>query len=105
MIQSITQFQSKGIKKLDQIFTDYSGGMDRIAEMIYGVTRVVTDLGLSLIAEEWNFYDDLLRKHQELRPGWQVIRTDETTLTTSLGDVRYHKTYFLNKKTGIFWMN
>ena len=100
MIQSITQFQSKGIKKLDQIFTDYSGGMDRIAEMIYGVTRVVTDLGLSLIAEEWNFYDDLLRKHQELRPGWQVIRTDETTLTTSLGDVRYHKTYFLNKKTG-----
>ena len=100
MIQSITQFQTNGVKKLDQVFMDYSVGMEKIAEMVYGVTHVVTDLGLSLIAEEWNFYDDVLRKRRDLRPGWQVIRTDETTLTTSLGDVRYHKTYFLNKDTG-----
>lgn len=99
MIKSITQFQQEGVKKLDQIFMDYSVGMEKIAEMVYGVTNVVTDLGLSLIAEEWNFYDDVLRKRKELRPGWQIIRTDETTLTTSLGDVHYHKTYFLNKET------
>lgn len=100
MIKSITQFQTDGVKKLDRIFMDYSMGMEKIAEMVYGVTHVVTDLGLSLIAEEWSFYDDVLRKRRDLRPGWQIIRTDETTLTTSLGSVRYHKTYFLNKETG-----
>lgn len=100
MIKSITQFQSEGVKKLDQVFLDYSEDTVKIAEMVHGVTHVVTDLGLSLIAEEWNFYDDLLRKRKDLRPGWHVIRTDETSLTTSLGEVYYHKTYFLNKETG-----
>ena len=100
MIKSITQFQSKGVKKLDQVFLDYSEDTVKIAEMVHGVTHVVTDLGLSLIAEEWNFYDDLLRKRKDLRPDWHIIRTDEASLTTSLGEVYYHKTYFLNKKTG-----
>lgn len=100
MIQSITQFQTEGVKKLNQIFLDYSEGMEKIAELVYGVTHVVTELGLSLITEEWEFYDDVLRKRRELRPGWHIVRRDETTLTTSLGDVHYHKTYFLNPKTG-----
>lgn len=31
---------------------------------------------------------------------WEVVRTDEKTLITSIGSVRYEKTLFMNKKNG-----
>ncbi len=71
-----------------------------MAEMVYGVTEEVTKLGCDLIAEEWESYDELLRKRKDLRKGWQIVRKDETMITTSLGDVTYHRTLFKNKKTG-----
>ena len=53
-----------------------------------------------MIAEEWEGYDELLRKRKNLRPEWYIVRRDETTLLTSLGSVTYHKTLFKNKYTG-----
>ena len=52
MIKSIQQFQSEGVKKLENIFVDYSTDMKKIAEMVQGVTKSVVDLGLSMIAKE-----------------------------------------------------
>ena len=52
-----------------------------------------------MIAEEWEGYDELLRKRKSLRPQWHIVRRDETTLLTSLGSVTYHKTRFKNKHT------
>ena len=100
MINSIQHFCSEGIKKLDEIMMEYSTDITKIAEMVQGVTKTVTELGLSMIAEEWESYDDLLRKRKSLRPGWYIVRRDETTLITSLGIVTYHKTLFKNKDTG-----
>lgn len=91
MIKSIQQFQTDGVKKLDKIFTEYASNMTKIAEMVQGVTQSVVDLGLSMIAEEWEFYDEQLRKHKNLRPGWQIIRRDECSKITSLGEVVYKK--------------
>ena len=68
--------------------------------MVQGVTDSVIELGLSMIAEEWEFYDSLLRDRKELRPGWQVVRRDLVSKLTSLGEVRYKKTYFHNPQTG-----
>ena len=53
-----------------------------------------------MIAEEWEGYDELLRKRKNLRPEWHIIRRDETTLLTSLGSVTYHKTLFKNRHSG-----
>ncbi len=47
-----------------------------------------------------NSIDQLLRERQDLRRGWHIERRDETKLLTSLGEIRYHKTYFHNKETG-----
>lgn len=80
--------------------TDYSDDMTKTAEMIQGVTKGVTELGLSIIAEEWESYDELLRKRKDVRVGGHIVRKDETTLLTSLGTVTYHKTLFRNKETG-----
>lgn len=100
MINSIQHFQQKGIKKLEKIFEEYSQDLSKMAEMVYGVTEEVIKFGCSMIAEEWESYDEILCRRKELRKGWYVVRKDETTITTSLGDVTYNRTLFRNTKTG-----
>ena len=62
MINSIQQFQKKGVEKLQEVFQKYSDDLSKTAEMVYGVTDVVIELGLSIIREEWEAYDELLYK-------------------------------------------
>lgn len=100
MINSIQHFCQNGVKNLEKVMVNYSADMTKIAEMVQGVTKGVVDLGLSIIAEEWENYDELLRTRKDLRPEWYIVRRDETTLLTSLGSVTYHKTLFKNKVTG-----
>lgn len=100
MYNSIQHFIELGTKDLEKVFINYSTDLTRIAEMVYGVTDRVVNLGLSIIAEELEFYDEHLRKSQERKRHWQIVRRDETTLLTSLGSVTYHKTLFRNKETG-----
>ena len=100
MVNSIQHFCQDGVKNLEKVMVDYSSDMTKVAEMVRGVTKAVTALGLSMIAEEWEHYDGLLRERKGLRPGWHIVRRDETTLLTSLGSVTYHKTFFRNTQTG-----
>lgn len=100
MINSIQHFQEKGVKNLTEIFNHYTDDLTRFAEMVYGVTKEVTRLGLSMIEEELESYDELLRKRQDLRKGWYIERRDEKKLLTSLGEICYNRTYFHNKETG-----
>ena len=100
MINSIQHFQEQGVKNLTEIFSYYTDDLTKFAEMVYGVTKEVTKLGLSLIEEELQSYDELLRKRQDLRKGWYIERRDETKLLTSLGEICYSRTYFHNKETG-----
>lgn len=60
----------------------------------------MTRLGLSIIEEELESYDRLLRERKDLRKGWYIERCDETRLLISLGEIQYHKTYFHNRETG-----
>lgn len=101
MINSIQHFCAEGVKNLENVMVDYSVDMTKIAEMVQGITKGVIDLGLSIIAEEWESYDELLRKRKDLRSEWYIVRRDKTTLLTSLGSVTYHKTLFKNKFTGV----
>ena len=94
MINSIQYFCQNGVKKLEKVMVNYSDDMTKIAELVQGVTKGVVDLGLSIIAEEWESYDELLRNRKDLRSEWYIVRRDETTLLTSLGSVTYHKTLF-----------
>ena len=100
MIKSIQQFQAKGVKNLEKVFIDYSADMTKIAEMVYGVKNEVIKLGLDMIVEELEMYDEYLCKHKNVRPEWYIVRKDTTTLLTSLGSITYQKTLFKNKVTG-----
>ena len=100
MIKSIQQFQEKGVKNLEKVFVEYSSDMTRFAEMVCGVKDNVLKLGLSMIVEELESYDEWLRKSSQRKKEWYIVRTDETTLLTSIGSITYHKTLFKNKETG-----
>lgn len=100
MINSIQHFQEKGVKNLTEIFSKYTDDLTKFAEMVQGVTKEVTKLGLSMIEEELESYDRLLRERKDLRKGWYIERLDETKLLTGLGEICYHKTYFHNRETG-----
>lgn len=64
MINSIQHFQQDGVKRLIKIFEEYGKDITKMAEMVYGVTKEVTNLGCSMIAEEWESYDEILRKEK-----------------------------------------
>lgn len=100
MINSIQHFCSEEVKNLEKVMVDYAGDMTKTAEMVRGVSEAVITLGLSIIAEEWESYDELLCRRKSLRPGWYIVRRDETTLLTGLGSVRYYKTLLKNKESG-----
>lgn len=100
MNNSIHQFMTKGIKNLEKVFDVYSHDLSKVAEMVSGVSDSVLKFGRSIIAEEWEFCDQLLYDRKDLRPGWHVIRRDTVSKLTSLGEVTYQKTYFRNPKTG-----
>ena len=74
MIHSIQQFATEGVKNISNIFSSYTNDMTKIAEMVYGVTDEVTRLGCRMIAEEWESYDEMLRKRKDLRRGWYIVR-------------------------------
>ena len=58
MINSIQHFQEKGVKNLTEIFSHYTDDLTKFAEMVYEVTKEVTKLGLSLIEEELESYEE-----------------------------------------------
>jgi len=94
MIKSIQHFQEIGIKNLEEVMVNYSRDMTKIAEMVYGVTENVVKLGLSMIAEELENYDNRLRNNKVCRKDWHIVKSDETMLLTSLGNVVYKKMLF-----------
>ncbi|MBQ7424586.1 MAG: ISLre2 family transposase [Prevotella sp.] len=100
MINSIQHFAQDGAKNLTEVFERYTDDLTKIAEMVQGVTDEMVCLGTSIIAEEWESYDELLRKRSDLRPGWHIVRKDAVTRTTSLGNVTYKRTLFKHAATG-----
>ena len=98
MINSILHFNEFRVKKLEKTMINFSEDVTKVAEMVYGVTDSVVNLGLSVIAEELEFYDEWLRKSGKRKEKWDIVRRDETSLLTSLGTVRYKKTLFKNKE-------
>ncbi len=87
------------VKRLTDFFVDYSNDFSKQAEMINGVKDVVLKLGQDIIKEELESYDELLRRRKDLRKGWHIVKEDEITRTTSLGDITYGRTLFINKET------
>lgn len=91
MINSIQYFQKEGIKRLIKIFEDYGKDFSKFDEMVYGVTEEVIKLGCSMIAEEWESYDELLRTRKDLRRGWWMTEDAVARILEEAADSTYRK--------------
>lgn len=100
MVNSIQHFLEIGLKDLEEKALKFAEDPSKLAEFVYGVTDSVTDLGCRMIAEQLETFDEQIRQSAKRKTSWHIVRKDETTLLTSLGTVRYHKTLFKSKKDG-----
>lgn len=100
MVNSIQHFLKEGTTKIQETMEKFWTDPSKMAEMVYGITSAVTDLGLSIIAEEFEYCDGLIRDSDHRKKHWYIVRRDENTILTSLGPVTYNRTLFKNRRTG-----
>ena len=99
MFKSIQHFEGSGIKKIEKIIESFIKDPKDMASFVYGIRDEVIALGLDLIKETLEDCDQMLRGSEKRRQSWEVVRTDEKKLTTSLGTICFEKTLFRNKQT------
>lgn len=100
MYNSIQHFLTDGIAKIENGSNDFFEKPEEFFKFILNVKDGVVNLGIAIIAEEFERMDEMIRNSSVRKQKWVIVRRDETSLITSLGTVRYHKTLFKNKKTG-----
>jgi len=100
MEKSILEFQKNGIPSLEKIIINFFEDPTKIAEFVGDVRDNVLQLGLNIIKEQFEAIDEALCNSGRRKKNWEVVKHDEKTLTTSIGDLTFEKTLFRNKKTG-----
>ena len=99
MFKSIQQFEEGGINNLQKVEKEFISTKD-MAGLVTGISREVMNLGIGIIEETLEYYDEVIRQRAERKEKWQVVRRDRKSLITSLGTVQYYKTLYKDKKTG-----
>ena len=100
MINSIKYFEEKCINRFEKLEDDFMKNPTKLAEYVYGLTDELHKLGLEMIKESLESMDMMLQKSPIRLKHWVVEAHSSKQLTTSLGDVVFHKTLFTNKETG-----
>ena len=100
MEKSILEFQKNGIPSLENIALRFFEEPTKIAEFVGGVRDNVLKLGLAIIKEQFEALDEALQRSEVRKKKWEIVKRDEKSLTTSIGDLSFTKTLFRNKKTG-----
>ena len=99
MINSIQQFLEYGIANLQEATQDYSKNPSDFAGFVYKVRDEALKLALDYISETLNTCNQIIKENPKRKAEWEVVRTDEKSLITSIGVVRFQKTLFRNKST------
>lgn len=100
MILSIQQFEKTGIKKLEKVIEKFLQDPTNMAAFVQGIQMEVIALGLDLIKEALEDCNQMLRDSGKRKADWEIVKTDQKKLITSLGTVQFEKTLFQNKTTG-----
>ena len=100
MRNSIQQFEEKSIPKINKTIDRYIGSPDDVASFVKGISEEVIGLGLSIMAEVFESYDEIIRANLKRRNRYEIVRRDKKELITSLGMVQFSKTLFRDKETG-----
>lgn len=100
MRNNIQHFVDFRIKNMKEAAKKFSYSPNDIAGFVNAVKEEVLQFALDFIGDTFTTCNDLLRESAVRKEFWEIVRTDEKGLITSIGDVRYEKPMFRNKKTG-----
>ena len=100
MRNSIQHFIDFRITNLQASARKFSQSPQDVAGFVTAVKEEALRFAQDFIGEVFTSCNDVLRESPVRRASWEVVRTDEKTLITSVGCVRYEKTLFKNKKSG-----
>ncbi len=97
----ITQVITAGAKKLEEITATFLEDPKRLDRFNLDIRESVLQMGVEYVGNVLTMMNQSLKDNTVRRvKGWNIVRDDSKTLTTSLGDVTFTKTLFISKATG-----
>ena len=78
MIKSIQQFGEVGVNFSEKVIEKFMMNPKDQADLIYGITENIINLGLSIISEILEEMDGELRNSSFRKKKWSIVKRDET---------------------------
>lgn len=99
MINSILYFEEHCINIFEKLEDNFLKNPKNFAEYVYEITDLLHKLGTKMIQDSLEVMDHMLCESPIRKKSWIIEAHHTKTLLTSLGEVRFQKTLFSNKKT------
>jgi REP element-mobilizing transposase RayT len=100
MYNSIQHFYEFGIKEIEKEIKSFIRERKDIADLVLDLRENLYKLGRDILTEVLEDMDEYLRNSGVRKNSWEVVRKDEASLLTSIGMIKYNRTYFKSKKDG-----
>lgn len=97
-MNSIQLFATKGIEKLYDVVNRFLEEPGDFAGFTNGIRSVTSELELGVIRDSLELMDEKLRESEERKAKYDIVKKDGREIITSLGAVRFERTYFREKE-------
>lgn len=99
MLNSILYFEEHCIKNFEKLEDDFLKSPKNFAEYVFGITDLLCKFGTEMLRDSLETMDRMLCESTFRQKSWTIEAHHTKTLITSLGDVTFRKTLFLNRQT------
>ena len=100
MINSIKYFEENSIKRFEELENNFMKSPMQIAEYVMGIAEEGDRFLISMIRETLETMNQMIIESPLRKRHWNIECHSEKQLTTSIGDVTFTKTLFVNKESG-----
>lgn len=101
MYKSILQFNESGTIRLDNICADFFENPKDVASFVNGVKDEMLRFACEFIGDAFEELNGLIKSSSSRKDSWEIVRNDQKSMLTSIGEINYTKTLYINKKTGL----
>ena len=100
MYKSILQFNESGTIRLDNICADFFENPNDVASFVNNVKEEALRFACAFIGDAFEELNSLIKSSSSRKSRWEVVRNDQKSMLTSIGEISYTKTLYKNKNTG-----
>ena len=99
MLNSILYFEQFCIKNFEKLEDEFLKNPNNFAEYVFGITGLLCKFGTEMLRDSLEIMDRMLCESAFRQKLWTIEAHHTKTLITSLRDVTFRKTLFLNRQT------